>query len=176
MRAGIGDQQHVAFVNGRPAPNGRAVHTEALFEGGFRQLVDGIRNVLPKARQVGESEVQHLDSVLFRELQDTFRISHGLLLLLPGSAPAMTLYRIPARVVNTRKLMWGWSGKLSCLLQSIASISEPNGSVEVSVGARKSIVFIGAISESYCASGNSPERPSGSRSVWQNENGTLPGH
>jgi hypothetical protein len=52
---------------------------------------------------------------------------------------------------------------------------QPKGSVEVSVGVRKSIVFIGAISESYYERDTSPERPGGRGSVWQNENGALPG-
>jgi hypothetical protein len=54
--------------------------------------------------------------------------------------------------------------------------NRPNGSVEVSVGVRKSIVFIAAISESYYERDTSPERPGGRRSVWQNENGALPGN
>jgi hypothetical protein len=52
----------------------------------------------------------------------------------------------------------------------------PNGSVEVSAGARKSIVFIEVISESYCERDTSPERPDGRRSIWQNENGAWPGN
>jgi DNA-binding transcriptional LysR family regulator len=43
------------------------------------------------------------------------------------------------------------------------------------VGVRKSIVFIGAISESYYERDTSPERPGGRRSVGQNKSGAFAG-
>src|SRR5260370_33719740 len=70
------DQPHVAFVDRRPAANGRAVHAEAFFEGILGQLVDRIRNVLPQAWQVGEAEVKDFGSVFLRKLQDSFCICH----------------------------------------------------------------------------------------------------
>src|SRR5260370_37066619 len=70
------DQPHVAFVDRRPAANGRAVHAEAFFEGILGQLVDRIRNVLPQAWQVGEAEDKNFGSVFLRKLQDSFCICH----------------------------------------------------------------------------------------------------
>ena len=32
VSAGVGDEQHVAFVNGRPAANGRAIHAKTFFK------------------------------------------------------------------------------------------------------------------------------------------------
>ena len=81
--ARIGNEQHVALVNGRPAANGRAVHAEALFERGLAELVDGIGNVMPKSGKVREAQVQQLDVVLLHEFQDTLRVSHGMLLCAP---------------------------------------------------------------------------------------------
>ena len=77
----VGDEQHIALVNGRPAANGRAIHAEAFFKRGFRQLIDRIRNVMPQSRQVGEAQVKQLDPVLLHEFHYCFWISHEKLLL-----------------------------------------------------------------------------------------------
>ena len=44
--AGIRNQQHIAFVNGGPAPDAGAVHTEALFKTAFAQLAERVGNVV----------------------------------------------------------------------------------------------------------------------------------
>src|ERR1035438_5096886 len=41
---GIGDQQHVAFVDRRPSADTRSIHTEALFEAAHFQLADRAGN------------------------------------------------------------------------------------------------------------------------------------
>ena len=69
---GIGNQQHVALVDRRPAADAGAVHAEAFFERRLAQLVDGIGNVVLQSRQVGEAEIEQLGFVLLRELQDGF--------------------------------------------------------------------------------------------------------
>ena len=43
---GIGDQQHVALVDRRPAADARSVDAEAVLERALVQLADGIRNVV----------------------------------------------------------------------------------------------------------------------------------
>ena len=82
--AGIGNQQHVALVNGGPAANGGAIHAEALFKRIFRELVNGVGNVVPQAGEVGEAEVEQLDSIFLHELHHGLgiglRISHETLL------------------------------------------------------------------------------------------------
>ena len=75
--AGIGDEQHVALVNGCPAANGRAVHAEAFLEGRLAQLIDRIRNVVPKSGKIGEAQVEDLDIILLHEFQDFLRIRLG---------------------------------------------------------------------------------------------------
>ena len=81
ITVGIRNEQHVAFVDGCPPPNRRAVHAKALFKRGLRQLIDRIRNVMLQSRQVGETEIEHLNSVLLHKLQDALRVSHESLLL-----------------------------------------------------------------------------------------------
>ena len=76
--AGIGNQQHVALVNGCPAADGRAIHAEALFEGRFAKLPDGIRNVVPEPGNIGETQVKDLHVVLLDECHDCLGIGLGI--------------------------------------------------------------------------------------------------
>ena len=85
VRVRIGDEQHVALVDGRPAANGRTVHAEALFKRGLAELVDGVGNVVPKSGKIREAQIQQLDVVLLHEFQDTLRVSHGMLLCASNS-------------------------------------------------------------------------------------------
>ena len=53
-RRRIGDDQHVALINGRPAANTRTIDAEAIFKALIIQHGDRIRDVLIKAGQVGK--------------------------------------------------------------------------------------------------------------------------
>ena len=44
---GIGNEEHVAFIDRRPTANGRTIHAESFFERIFGQLANRVRNVLP---------------------------------------------------------------------------------------------------------------------------------
>src|SRR6185437_6608697 len=68
----IGDQQHVAFVDRRPAANAGSVEAEAFFKRAFFQLGNGIGDVLLNAREVREAQVKLLGFVLLGELEDFF--------------------------------------------------------------------------------------------------------
>src|SRR5271166_2800142 len=68
-------------MDGGPATNRRAVHPEALFKRLFGQLPNGIRNVVLQSRQVGKSQVEHLDVIFLDKLQHSLRISHESLLI-----------------------------------------------------------------------------------------------
>jgi hypothetical protein len=72
----VGNQQHVAFIDGRPTANGRAVHAKAVFKRVLSQLIDRKGYVLPQTWQVREAEVKNLGSVFLREIQDGFCICH----------------------------------------------------------------------------------------------------
>ena len=69
----IGNQQHVAFVDRRPAADRRAVDAEAGFEGILGQLADRVRHVLLQAGEIGEAQVELLNLMLARILEDFFR-------------------------------------------------------------------------------------------------------
>ena len=77
VKTGVGHEQHVALVDGGPAANGRTVDPEAVFEGRFRQLLDGVGDVMPEAGQISEAEVQNLRVVLFGEVEDVLGISYS---------------------------------------------------------------------------------------------------
>src|SRR5581483_2108080 len=72
----IGNEQHVALVDRCPSTDGGSVHAEAVLEGLFGQLVDGIRDVVPKSGQIGEPQVEQLNSVLLDGFQNSFRVRH----------------------------------------------------------------------------------------------------
>jgi hypothetical protein len=61
-------------------------------------LVNGIGNVVLQSRQIGEAEIEHLDSVLLHELEDGFRISHG--------AP-LQFFRLPSLRENNHQDLAG---------------------------------------------------------------------
>ena len=61
---GIGDQQHVAFVDRRPAADAGSVDAEAFFEAALIQLADRIGDVMLQAGNVRESQVQLFGVVL----------------------------------------------------------------------------------------------------------------
>src|SRR5271165_343599 len=120
MKVGVGLEQHVALVDAGPRPNGRAVNAEAFFERGFRQLTDGIRNVVPEAGNVGESQVENPDVVLLCELENSLGVGHEN--SLPGansSKIGRTVAESPANshsnVAKSATLEWG-----TRLLQSVA--------------------------------------------------------
>ncbi len=78
---GIRDEQHVAFMDCRPAADAGAIHAEALFETALIDLVHGIRDVVLQARNIGEPEIELLGTVSFRVFQN-FLGSHRFLLFL----------------------------------------------------------------------------------------------
>src|SRR5882724_6134172 len=93
----IGDQEHVALVNGRPAPNRRAIHAEAVFEGRLLELLNGIGNVVPQSRKIGEAQVEHARAVLLGKLQDCFSVGHPVLPL-QSVLPRLALRFQPSRI------------------------------------------------------------------------------
>jgi len=70
---GVGNQEHVALVDGGPASNARAIHAESLFKRAFLQMLNWIGNVMLQARDIGESQIELLGIVLFGKFQDFFR-------------------------------------------------------------------------------------------------------
>ena len=50
-------------MDGGPAADAGAVHSEPLFKGGLFQFMNRIRHVLPQARQVGEAKIDDLDVI-----------------------------------------------------------------------------------------------------------------
>jgi hypothetical protein len=66
---GVGDQQHVALVDGGPAADTGAVHTEAFFEAALFELADRIGDVVLQARDVGEAEIDLLHVVVLGEFE-----------------------------------------------------------------------------------------------------------
>ena len=77
-RRRIRDEQHVAFIDRRPAADGTAVDAEAGFEAAFVQLIDGITDVVGEAGDVGKAEIHLADFVLFGVLEDFFW-GHGVI-------------------------------------------------------------------------------------------------
>ena len=73
-RGGIGNQQHVAFVDRRPAANARAVHAETLFERADVQLAHRIGNMVLQAGDIGKPEIELLGVVLLGKFQHFLRI------------------------------------------------------------------------------------------------------
>ena len=74
--AGIGNEQHVALVDGGPSANARTVDAEAFFEGVFGQLADGIGDVLLQTGQIGEAQIHLVHFFLFGKLQHFLGV-HG---------------------------------------------------------------------------------------------------
>ena len=95
---GSGNQQHVAFVDRRPAANAGSVDAEAFFEGIFVELADGIGNVLLQTGQIGEAQVELLGFVFLGVFEDIFRCFRR-----RGSS-SMILDEVPARVARIANL------------------------------------------------------------------------
>src|SRR5208282_4299612 len=73
-RLRVRHQQHVRLVDGRPAPDRAAVHPEPFGKALLAEFRNRKTHVLPHARKIGESQVQHLCVVLRRILQYLFRL------------------------------------------------------------------------------------------------------
>ena len=71
---GIGDQQHVGFVNRLPAANRAAVKAEAVLEGVFFQFADRVADVLPEAGKIGEAKIENFCVVFCGEFKNCFRV------------------------------------------------------------------------------------------------------
>ena len=69
----VGNQQHVAFVDGGPSADAGPVEAETFFEGALLQLGDRIGNMLLHAGQVGEAQIELLHVVFLRVFKDFFR-------------------------------------------------------------------------------------------------------
>ena len=70
---GIGNDQHVAFVDSGPAANARAVDAEAIFERLLFEHGDGIGDVLAQARQVGKAQIELPGIVLLGKFENFLR-------------------------------------------------------------------------------------------------------
>ena len=69
----IGDQQHVALVDRRPAADARSIHAEAFFKELSFQFADRVGNVMLQARDIGEPQIQLLGIVLLCKFQHFLR-------------------------------------------------------------------------------------------------------
>ena len=74
--ARIRDQQHVAFVDGGPAPDAGSVHPKAFLERIFGKLGDRVGHVMLQAGNVAEPQIELLQSILLGVLEDFWR-GHG---------------------------------------------------------------------------------------------------
>src|SRR2546428_14192797 len=68
-RGGIRHGDHVGFVDAREALDRRAVEADAFLER-LREFVDGDRDALQRAKDVGEPEADEFDIALTAGLQD----------------------------------------------------------------------------------------------------------
>ena len=73
-RRRIRHQQHVAFINGRPAADAGSINSVAVFKRTGRQFADGIRHVMLQAWNIGETQVQLPGLVLLGKLQHFLRL------------------------------------------------------------------------------------------------------
>ena len=78
--AGIGDQQHVAFVDGLETADAGAVEAVPFGHVVLAELAQGDGEVLKRARQVGEPQVNDADVVGLTKLDDFSRGHTGFLL------------------------------------------------------------------------------------------------
>src|SRR6185312_81303 len=65
---GVGDQQHVALVDGGPSADAGSVDAKAFSEGGLADFAHRVRDVVLEAGDVGEADVDLTSSVFFRVL------------------------------------------------------------------------------------------------------------
>src|ERR1035438_3970404 len=75
-RLRVRDQQHIAFVDRRPAADARSIHSKAVHEAALVQLAEGVGNMMLQARNIGEPQIQLLGIVLLGKFQNFFR-SHS---------------------------------------------------------------------------------------------------
>ena len=71
-RIGIGDQDHVQFVDGLKAPNGAAVEGQSLGEFVFVEVGGGNGKVLLLADEVGKPNVNHFGFFLADHVENVF--------------------------------------------------------------------------------------------------------
>ena len=76
---GVGDQEHVALVDGRPAAQAAGIKAEACGERIFGQLVNRKRQVMPGSEQVCEAQVYELCLGVGSVFQNIFGIHYFLL-------------------------------------------------------------------------------------------------
>ena len=65
---GVGDEQHVALVDRLEAANARAVESEAFLEAVDLELAERQAEMLPRAGEIDESDVDDLDAFSLRAL------------------------------------------------------------------------------------------------------------
>ena len=68
--------EHVALVDPLPAANAGAVEAQAVFEHVFIELADGNREMLRRAEEVGEPQIDRFD-IFFAAQSENFAGSHG---------------------------------------------------------------------------------------------------
>jgi len=144
MKVGVGLEQHVTFLDGCPAADGRAINTETFFEGRLRQLLDGIGNVVPQAGNVGEAQVENLGVVLLGEFENGlyFGIGGSHENTLPGSD---SLQRLGERLRRLPQAAGCYNRRVERNRQSLKPVPV----------AGNSIVFIGAITRLYTEAASS---------------------
>ena len=69
---GLGNDEHVAFVDPLPAADAVAVEPQAILEDVLVEFIDGDGEVLPEAGEVHEAEIDGLDILLAAESQYLF--------------------------------------------------------------------------------------------------------
>src|SRR5215471_10430550 len=67
---GVGNEQHVALVDGGPSADARSINPEARFKRIFGELADGIGNVLLEAGQISEAQIDLVSFLLSGKLQN----------------------------------------------------------------------------------------------------------
>ena len=112
-RGRVRDQEHVALVDVLEPSDRRAIEPDAVAEEPLGELLDGDRKVLPRAGHVDEAQVDDLDLLVFRELQDLlrrrlrFRRRGG-----RGTLDGQGHVHLPTRVCSNKALATGVRGEL----------------------------------------------------------------
>src|SRR2546427_728056 len=75
--AGIGDEEHVAFIDGLESANAAAIKPHPFDEHALVQFVRRRREMLPGPHQVGEPEVHHLNPLPAAEVDHLRRIDQA---------------------------------------------------------------------------------------------------
>ena len=75
-RRRIGDNQHVALVDSRPAADRRSINPKSLFERILRQLRNGIRDMVLQTRYIGKPDIHLPRAFGFGKRQNILR-THG---------------------------------------------------------------------------------------------------